>query len=325
MSEIEGTEPPAPTAGALPNAARSGRTCLAYMGARRRLCAASALALSAFFFAATAAAVSSNDIPPECGTRAAFDRELRQRLGDDAPVESVQVSITRAGGPAHLRVQIGSELRELDDESCSELMRAAVVIATAMLLHEPPASTPGAPPASASPPPSPVPSSERPRFAVGAGVGVNVGTLPPPVLTVDLEGKALWRRFGVGLSLRYLAPGETPSSQDKGVRLHAFGAGVNGIFRPAPAWEARLGFAAQRLTGTGLGADSPQTDAAWAAGPTLGIGFTALELAPFWAGLGAEGQLNLVRGHFEITNYSGEVYDVRWLSGSAFVRLGLVW
>lgn len=296
------------------------------MGARRRSCATSALALSAFFFAAPAPAASGPDIPPECGTRATFDQQLRQRLGDDAPVGSVQVSITRSAGRSHLRVQIGSELRELDDESCTELMRAAVVIATAMLLHEPEPSPSPAPPAAPPPEPAPPPSSgERPRFALGAGVGVNVGTLPPAVLAVDLEGKALWRRWGVGLNLRYLAPGQTPSSQERGVRVHAFGAGVSGIFRPAPAWEARLGFAAQRLTGKGLDADSTQTDIAWAAGPTLGLGITALELGSFWAGLGAEGQLNLVRGHFEIINYSGEVYDVRWLSGSAFVRLGLVW
>jgi hypothetical protein len=55
----------------------------------------------------------------------------------------------------------------------------------------------------------------------------------------------------------------------------------------------------------------------------LGLSFTPFEPSPLWLGLGVEGQLNLLRGHFEILNYDGDVYDVPWLAGSAFVRLGL--
>jgi hypothetical protein len=111
------------------------------------------------------------------------------------------------------------------------------------------------------------------------------------------------------------------------------GASISGIFRPSRLWEARLGFAAQQLSGEGTGSIvQPHGDSAWAAGPTLGLGFVPIHQGPFWAGLEAEGQLNLARGRFEILHYSQdvanpahEIYVVPGLAGSAFVRLGLVW
>jgi hypothetical protein len=296
---------------------------------------AGALALALLAFGvSTARADNEPDIPPECGSRAAFDQALRQRLGDDAPIGSVLVAITRAPAHSHLRVQIGADVRELEDASCTELFRAAVVIAVAMLTHEPPpAPAPAA--AAREPPPSPVSSRrELPRWSLGAGAGFNVGTLPRPVLALELESKVLWQYLGVSLSLRYLSPTtETVPNDDKGVKLRAFGAGVSGIFRPSRLWEARLGFAAQRLSGDGTGSIARKgSDSAWAAGPTLALAFVPLQSPPFWAGLGAEGQLNAVRGHFEILHYyrpvsedSYAIYDVPWLAGSAFVRLGLVW
>lgn len=262
-------------------------------------------------------------MPSECGSREALEAELRKRLGEDAKLDDVHVSITREPTQYHLRVQIGSELRELDDASCNELFRAAIVIVMSVLLHD--EAKPEAPP---KPEPEPAPSKSRaprPRFALGAGVGVNAGILPHAVAAFELEARALWPKWGVGLGARYLPPAETPTSQERGVRLQAVGGHVAGIFRPARAWEARLGFGAQRLMGKGVGAAETQSGAAWVAGPTLGVGLIPLESALFWAGLGAESQLNLVRGDFEILNYNGTVYDVGLLSGSAFVRLGLIW
>jgi hypothetical protein len=300
------------------------------MGVGRRSCArygVLALALNALG-AESARAAGEPDMPEECGTRALFESELKQRLGDDAPVASVTVSIAPRPSHFHLRVQIGSDVRELDDASCSELFRASVVVAVAMLMH-PPHEPAQAPPPS-TPPPSP--PRELPRFAVDAGVGLNLGTLPKPVLALELEGKTLWRYWGVSLNLRYLAPSQKLESSSKGVKLQALGAGVAGIFRPSRLWEARLGFAAQRLSGQGAGVTDPQTDSAWAAGPTLGLELTPLQVRPFWLGLGAEGQLNAVRGRFQILHYFRpvseapyEIYAVPWLAGSAFVRLGLVW
>jgi hypothetical protein len=290
-------------------------------------CCALAFATLAASFPAEAA--NELGIPPECGSRQTFDAALQKRLGDDVPHDTVHISITAAPSGFHLRVQIDGELRELDDESCAELFRAAIVVAVAMLMHEPTPPETVSQPAQA-PAKAPSSSPSRPRFTLAAGAGVTVGILPPPVFAVDLESKALWRYWGVGLGLRYLAPGEQRDAAGRGVRLQAWGAGLTGIFRPSRSWEARLGFATQRLFGEGLLSEGAPTfqgqeDTAWAAGPTLGLAFIPLERPPFWVGLGAEGQLSLLRAHFRILKVSRNIYDVPWLSGSGFVRLGLAW
>jgi hypothetical protein len=288
----------------------------------------SALALSWLSLLATPARAGHGDIPPECGSRESFDVELRKRLGESAPVESVHVSINRGPSRFHLRVEIGAELRELDDESCSELFRAAVVVAVAMLLHD--RTSPSAPPAPAPPEPfTAAPPHPRPRWSLSAGGGVNVGTLPHPTPTLELESQASWRSWGVALGVRYLMPSEKLDAEQRGAKLQAFGAHAAGIFRPSPAWQARLGFALQRVTGEGKGSLKTQTATIWTAGPTLGLGFVPYEQGALWLGLGAEGQLNALRGDFQILNYNQlddrVVHDVPWLSASAFVRLGLVW
>lgn len=156
------------------------------MGPCRRLCALSAaLTLSLGVGRAHAA---SDDIPSDCGSRADFERELRQRLGSDTPLSDVHVSITPGAPgekPYHLRVQIGHELRELDDASCSELFRASVVVAVAVLMHAREAAKQAPPPA----PPPPAPPREYPRFTLTGGAGASVGTLPKPVLAFELEDK----------------------------------------------------------------------------------------------------------------------------------------
>lgn len=299
------------------------------MGLRGRSRAVtSALALSWLSLLATPARAGHGDIPAECGSRESFDDELRKRLGDDAPVESVHVSISRSPSRFHLRVAIGAELRELDDESCSELFRAAIVVAVAMLLHDrtSPEAAPAPAPTESPPPARP---STRPRLSLSAGGGVNVGTLPHPTPTFELESQALWRSWGAALGVRYLMPSEKLDAERRGATLQAFGAHVAGIFRPSPAWQARLGFAVQRVTGDGKGSLKTQTATIWTAGPTLGLGFVPYEQGALWLGLGAEGQLNALRGDFQILNYNQlddrVVHEVPWLSGSAFVRLGLVW
>lgn len=299
-------------------------------GRRRAASALAPLALALWASSATTARAASL-IPNACGTRATFDSELHKRLGPDAPASSVQVSITEAGQHFHLRVQIGDEVRELDDPSCTELFRASVVVAVAMLMHEPEKTV--TPPPTAPARPRPVPVREYPRLSVGAGSGLAVGTLPKPVLALELEGKTLWQRFGVGVNLRYLPPALKIDPEDKHLTVRALAAGVSGIFQPSRLWEARWGFAAQRLTGAGgLGIAKPGTDSVWSAGPTLGLGFFPVQTRPFWAGLGAEGQWNALRGRFQILHYSrditvpaGEIYRVPLFAGSAFVRLGLVW
>jgi hypothetical protein len=267
------------------------------------------------------------DIPTECGTRAAFDAELRKRLGRDAPVESVHVSIDPGPERYHLRVEIGAELRELDDASCPELFRAAIVVAVAMLMRD--RTLPPSEPTAAPAPARRATPGLRPRITLSAGIGATVGTLPGPTATLELESQALWRHWGAALGARYVLPSEKLDDQQRGATLQALGAHAAAIFRPARAWQARLGFAAQRLSGHGRGSLKTQSASIWTAGPTLGLGYVPYEQGAFWLGLGAEGQLNAVRGSFQILNYNQEddrdVHRVPWLSGAAFVRLGLVW
>ncbi|HVY27237.1 MAG TPA: hypothetical protein VHB79_11840 [Polyangiaceae bacterium] len=284
----------------------------------------------AFTLCAERAHAERVDLPSDCGSPADFERELRQRLGEDAPVSSVQVSIAPGSKGYHLRVQIGSELRELDDASCSELFRASIVVAVAVLMHAREAKAHEQEP----PPPAPpkAPPSEYPKLTLTGGVGAGIGTLPKPVLAFELEGQSLWRSWGIALDARYLLPADKLEQNGQGATLSALGAGVAGVLRPSRFWQARLGFAAQRLSGSGVGIKSPSDSSVWAAGPTLGLGWYPMQRGAFWAGLGAEGQLNAIRGKFQILNYSRMIssephviYPVPWLAGSAFVRLGVVW
>lgn len=277
----------------------------------------------------TQAFAQEPEIPPECGSRAAFDAELSRRLGSAAPPAGVHVSIGPGPKGHRLRVQVGADVRELDDPSCAELFRASVVVALAMLLHDEPARAAPTPAAA----PHPAPARSYPLWSLGAGAGLAIGTLPAPTAAFELEGKLLWRWWGVGTGLRYFLPTEHLDAEGRGVRAQAFGASAHGIFRPSRYWQAHVGFAAQRLSGVGTGSIAKtQHDTTWSAGPTLGLSVVPLQSGPWWAGLGAEGQLNAVRGHFQILHYSREVseqphdiYRAFGLAFSTFVRLGAVW
>lgn len=299
------------------------------MGTRQRRCALSVLALACIALG-TGAVRAESQPPLACGSRAAFESELLKRLGTDTAIDTVQVSIAQTSTGFHLRVQVGSEVRELDDASCAELFRASLVVTAAMLLHE----------EQDTPVTAPAPARERqlgpreyPRVGLALGAGLNLGTLPNPVPAVELETKLHWQALGVALNLRYLSPTQKLHASDEGAHFRAWSAGVTGIFRPSRFWETRLGVAAQRLSGEGNQAIArPRKASTWAAGPTLGLAFTPVQSHALWAGLGAEGQFNALRGHFEILNYSGRLstdpfraYSVPWLAATAFVRLGLVW
>lgn len=293
-----------------------------------------AAALSAALFAfgvSTARANGESQIPPECGSRAAFDQALIERLGPDAPLDQIALVITHGAARSHLRVQVGAEVRELEDPSCIELFRAALVVTVAMLGRDPARlTTPDAPP---PPQASSATAARYPKLSLGAGAGIHVGTLPHPVPAFEIEAKALWDSLGLALGLRYALPAtKTTTGPSKSVELRAFGVAASGIFRPSRLWEARLGFSAQRLAGEGSGNTLNDSDTAWAAGPSVGLSFIPVQRGAFWAGVGAEGQLNALRGRFEILNYyqpdssaAYRIYQVPWLAGSAFVRLGAVW
>ncbi len=284
-----------------------------------------AAALSWLMLAARPASAQNDVIAAECGSRPRFDQELRERLGPDVPVESVHVAIARHGERFRLSVRIGAEQRELFDQSCSELMRAAVVVAVAMLMQD--RSPPRAEPQPIAPPPQ-QPPPMRPHLLLGAGLGVGLGTLPRPSPLLELEGQALWQAWGVALGARYLLPIKRLDELERGATLQAVGGLASLVFRPSSTWQARLGFGAQLLHGEGHGSAQTQSASVWAAGPVLGLRFAALATDGWWLGLGGDGQLNLLRGRFQIRNYNQaddrEVHGVPWLTGAALVRFGLV-
>jgi hypothetical protein len=285
------------------------------------------------FFALAAlpahAAISAQ-IPPECGSLSAFEQELEQRLGSVSAPETTRVTLTPEVDGYHLIVEAGDQRRELHDPSCQELLHAAVVIALALLepkREEPPPPPPQpvrpTPPEQVAPPEPSVPKRRHPKFALGAGGGVHVGTLPNATLLLELDAQLKWTRFGVAAGLRYLLPSEIVDETGRGVRVGAAGASLAGLFEPWHRLQFRLGVATYRLSGSGIGGFAPRDGSAWEVAPTLGATFTPFERPPFWTALGLEAQFNLLRPSFEILHYY-EVFQVPRLSGSAFARAGVV-
>lgn len=159
------------------------------------------------------------------------------------------------------------------------------------------------------------------RLGLGVGVGATFELLPAAAPLLELEARAEWQRWGLALAGRHVFGVESRDDEGVGVRIRGSGAQLNGLFRPVPAVEARLGLWAHRLTARGLGVPRAEDDAAWAAGPVLGLGWMPLRSGWIWAGVGGEVHLDVVRPHFEIRNY-GEVHAVPALGGSVFLRVG---
>jgi len=303
-------------------------------GARTRRCSGALLQLSfavALCVCRAASAAESPPIPEECGSLAEFQRELQNRLGRETDLTSTRVSLTPEVSGYRLVVEVGSERRELHDANCRELLRAAVVIALAILepAKQPASEAPRPEPARTQPAPQGRPSERSaphfpPSLALGAGGGVHLGTLPHATLLLDLDAQLRWSHFGAALGLRYLLPASVQDARNRGARVGGLGVYAAGIFEPWPRVQARLGFVAYRLSGTGLGSLERSEDVAWEAGPILGASFIPFQRPPFWTSVGGEGQLNLLRSRFRILDY-GSVFRVPWLSASAFARAGVVW
>ena len=281
-------------------------------------------------------AAISVQIPPECGSQPDFARELEQRLGNVGMSEATRVTLTPEPDGYRLVVEAGNQSRELHDASCQELLRAAVVIALALL--EPPRAADADPP----PPPEPAPQAPSPRvpeparneahaargaahpqFALGAGAGVHIGTLPQPTLMLDVDAQLKWSRFGVAAGVRYLLPNETLDEEGFGVRVRAVGASLAGLFEPWQRLQVRVGVATYRLSGTGIGSTQTNDGSVWEVAPTVGAAFVPFQRPPFWTCVGLEGQLNLIRPTFEILSHD-EVFQVSPVSGSASAHAGVV-
>jgi hypothetical protein len=267
-----------------------------------------------------AAAAAAAAIPTECGSLSAFEGELRERLGPNAPLDTTRVLVTPDVSGYRLVVEVGNERRELYDPNCRELMRAAVVIALALL--EPQAAEielpSQAPVVPSAPDRAPQQAPTVMRFALAAGAGVHFGTVPNPTLLLDLDAQLKWTRWGVAGGFRYLLPSSERDQTNHGARVSGVGAHVAGSYEPWSRVQARLGVVGYRLSGTGLGSVERSTDTAWEFGPIVSVSFTPFRRRSFWTNVVAEGQLNLLRTHFQILDYGtdGTVFSVPWLSGS---------
>jgi hypothetical protein len=324
---------------------------------------AASLGLLSGLSAMPASAAISAQIPDECGSLSEFQAQLEKRVGNAGAATPTRITLTPEGSGYRLVVDVGNQRRELQDSSCQELLRAAVVITLALLdpkaagaTTAPPGAERSAPPEQTAPsertaPPAPpqrgaapaprerttpaaaaaratpsAPSASnysRPKFALAPAVGVHVGTLPQATPLLEFDAQLRWERFGVALGFRYLLPTSTVDERNRGIEVGAVGAYLAASFQPWPRVQTRLGLASYRLFAKGLGARDPQEGSAWELAPTLGASFTPFERPPFWTSLGLEGQLNLIRPSFEILNYD-EVFRVSPVSGSAVARAGIV-
>ena len=291
------------------------------------------VAVACALTALPASAAISAQIPAECGSLSEFERELEQRLGNVSAPEATRVTLTSEASGYRLVVEAGNQRRELHDASCQELLRAAVVIALALLEPKkeepmPPPPEPGpalvtALPVAAAPPAPSGSSHSGPEVALGAGAGLHLGTLPKATLLLQLDVQLKWTRLGVAAGFRYLLPTSSVDETGRGVRLGAAGAYLAFVFEPWKRIQTRVGAVAYHLSASGLGSLEPRDGTAWELAPTLGASFTPFERGAFWTRVGLEGQLNLIRPSFEIVNYD-EVFQVPIASGSALAAAGVV-
>ncbi|HEY0469805.1 MAG TPA: hypothetical protein VGC79_36715, partial [Polyangiaceae bacterium] len=210
-------------------------------------------------------AAISAQIPEECGSLSEFEIELEQRLGNLAAPEATRVTLTPEASGYHLVVEAGNQRRELRDPSCQELLRAAIVIAIALLdpkrqeatpaepAPEPEQAAPALPPVTPAPNP-PSQSRSRAKFGITAGAGIHVGTLPEATLMLELDTQLKWTRFGLAAGVRYLLPQEsTGDDSEHGARVSAGGAYLAGLYEPWRRVQVRVGVATYRLSARGLG------------------------------------------------------------------------
>jgi hypothetical protein len=155
--------------------------------------------------------------------------------------------------------------------------------------------------------------------ALALGGGVNLGLLPKAAPALELYGELAYRRFGLGLSLRYLAPSARQDESARGVSIQALGGEVALLYR-AGLLEASAGAAAYDLFGSGFGVGARE-DAAWAVGPAVGLSVIPLQTRWLWMSVGGELYWNLQAPKFQILNY-GQIFSSSPLSGILFLRVG---
>lgn len=306
--------------------------------AARKASFGAALGLTSMLAATPALAAGVVELPADCGTSSEFAREVDARLPPNVPRPAPDVSISPAGTHYLLKLRFAQESREFSHADCRELFRVAVVVTVAMSLsHVEPLEQkqPTAKPRpegetkAAQPPPERVePRSSTtttgPSWGFGGSVasGASFGMAPRPVLQLELEGRVMRGELGVALNFRYRTPRGEQDANDRGVRVSSIGGELAFVARPHRLLEGWVGASVYRVFGTGLGATvSQREDAAWSAGPALGLTLIPLQRSGTWVGVGGELYLDLIQPEFKILNYD-TVFDAPLFSGSAFLRVG---
>jgi hypothetical protein len=303
--------------------------------------------LSALLFQAPhAAAGETIEMPPECGSREEFTRELERLLGERA-AEGHPLSLVISGkdteGVHTLRLQLRTETRELKDSDCRALFRSAVVISAASVRPEiqdaggaqtaerPEPSRRILPPraqASRAELKGPAPLRSKGehetepgwRGSFHSGGGAIVGVLPVVAPMLELSGALRHSSWGIFGALQYLPRART-SEAGRGVVIWALGGQLAMLFEPSLDWiRFSGGVTAHRLEGQGFGVAQSVTDSAWSVSPFLEGTVVPLLTRNLQVELGLQGYASIVRARFEIENH-GEIYRVSPFAAAAVVRV----
>lgn len=297
------------------------------------------------------------DVPPFCGSQAAFQAEVADlQRADAARVTVTDVVIRLRGTDLYELTLISPDgVRVITDRACATLFRTAVVIAAAMshegqnaLTAQSPeaasdglghggsgevASRPGARPeglgpSSRQPPPPPRSSTERygqgeqsaPHviaLQLGGGGGVFVGLTPKPSLGLEVLGGLSGSRWGSHVALRLLPPQSANTHGEMGLRQTVAGARVS-LSHRAPAWlRLSAGLSAYWMFASGIGVAHPQSDQVAFFAPELELAAAVFQ-GKVLGELALNGRVGIVQPRFEVASFT-TIYEVpRWGGAGVF-------
>lgn len=275
-------------------------------------------------------------VPPECGDRTLFATEIQKRLGAEkaaALLDVLELRISAKSSGYSLVMRIAKETRQLEDPNCSDLFRAAVVVAVA-LWEEPqvtttaPVSTPAAMPASPAPA---LPSisessvvqaqSAPPTWILAGEIGGNWGLRPKLGPVFGLRGALDVSGYGAIVTLRLLPPNASRDANQRGVEVFGLGGGVGGYVTLYQVLRLELGVSVYYLSGLGLGSRTVSGADLTSIGPHIGLRVTPWTSGGAYVALGAEGHVELLPLRFQILEY-GEVFRIPWCTVTGVLEVG---
>lgn len=289
--------------------------------------------LCALFLPVHALAQISVDAPPGCGSEAELRGELTRLLGADAARAEpllLQIRTPESEDAEYaLELEVQGERRTLRDRDCRALFKAALVMAASAVE---PSRVQAVAPDTERAAVHALPSTDEKRASaaqphlawrahVDAGAGIAFGVLPSPAPRFELSAGIERGAFGALLALQYLMPEEKRAGDGHGVRAWALGARAAATFAPVELLRLGAGVEIDRLRGTGLGSQSPDSDSVWMVAPLVEAALVPLQSGPLRLELGLDAHYAVLRPRFEILGY-GTVFQVARFGGSAFARVG---